>query len=73
VTPTSPLAGLLTGLVDGLVIAAVVFAVLVLLSRRRRATVPVRHAVADDEAVQGRAYRPHDSVHPSGFGPTRER
>ena len=39
-TPTSPLAGLLTGLVDGLIIAVAVLLVVQLNNRRRR-PVPV--------------------------------
>jgi hypothetical protein len=46
-TPTSPLAGLLTGLVDGLLIALLVMVVVYLTSRRRR-TVTVVHPVAED-------------------------
>lgn len=61
VTPTSPLAGLLTGLVDGVVIVAVVFLVLVLIGRRHRA-VPVRHPVAEDRPSAERAYRPDTTL-----------
>ena len=46
-TPTSPLAGLLTGLVDGVLIACVVLLVVLLTSRRHR-TATVVHPVAED-------------------------
>jgi len=49
-TPTSPLAGLLTGLLDGAIVVLVVLAVVLLLARRRHpARVVVRTAERPDE------------------------
>lgn len=50
-TPTSPLAGLLTGAVDGLLVAFVVFAIILLAGRRRRVGPAVVHPVAEDLPV----------------------
>jgi hypothetical protein len=52
-TPTSPLAGLLTGLLDGAIIAAAVLVVVFVLSHRRHpARVPVPPRVRQRPAPQ---------------------
>jgi hypothetical protein len=52
VTPTSPLAGLLTGMIAGLIIAAVVVATLWVVNRRR--AVLAARTMATDDAVPAR-------------------
>jgi large-conductance mechanosensitive channel len=62
-TPTSPLAGLLTGLLDGTIIAVAVFLV-VLISNRRHRTAQVRvHPVAADLPRSEHVLTPNGNLH----------